>query len=164
MNQTAGGAKKKPVLVWIHGGGFTEGGHREGLYGPDFLLQEDVVVVAVQYRLGIFGFLNLGEGNYTGNMGLKDQRLALKWIYNNIENFDGNKSEILLFGESAGEFYFQFPKFVHKVYTTNCRWRINYISFAERRVTKVFFTSDGHERIGVQLLCVHHTRSQKEIR
>ncbi|XP_037033649.1 venom carboxylesterase-6-like [Bradysia coprophila] len=98
----AGGAEKKPVLFWVHGGGFTEGGHREALYGPDFLLAEDVVVVAVQYRLGIFGFLNLGEGNYTGNMGLKDQQLALKWVYFNIENFSGNKREILLFGESAG--------------------------------------------------------------
>lgn len=73
------------------------------MYGPDFLLLEDVVLVAIQYRLGIFGFLNLGVEPYTGNMGLKDQQLALKWIYNNIEHFSGNKSEILLFGESAGK-------------------------------------------------------------
>lgn len=83
--------------------GFTEGGHREGLYGPDFLLAEDNIVVAIQYRLGLFGFLNLGYGNYSGNMGLKDQQMALKYIYENIEEFSGNKSEILLFGESAGE-------------------------------------------------------------
>ena len=57
----------------------------------------------IQYRVGIFGFLNLGYGEYTGNMGLKDQQLALKWIYENIENFSGNKNEILLIGQSAGK-------------------------------------------------------------
>lgn len=71
-------------------------------FGPDFLLSEDNIVVTMQYRVGIFGFLNLGFGEYTGNMGLKDQQLALKWVYENIESFSGNKDEILLFGESAG--------------------------------------------------------------
>lgn len=74
------------------------------LYGPDFLLSEDNVVVILEYRVGIFGFLNLGFDEYTGNMGLKDQQLALKWIYANIEMFSGKKDEILLFGESAGKF------------------------------------------------------------
>lgn len=76
------------------------------MYGPDFLLSEDSIVVTLNYRLGIFGFLNLDFGVYTGNMGLKDQQLALKWIYDNIENFSGKKDEILLFGESAGELFF----------------------------------------------------------
>lgn len=56
----------------------------------------------MQYRLGVLGFLNLGYGEYAGNMGLKDQQLALKWIHENIELFSGNKSEILLFRKSAG--------------------------------------------------------------
>lgn len=73
------------------------------IYGPDFLLSQDSIVVTLQYRLGIFGFLNLEFGEYTGNMGLKDQQLAIKWIFNNIENFSGRKDEILLFGQSAGE-------------------------------------------------------------
>lgn len=102
--ESANGIKQKTVLVWVHGGGFTSGDSTDTLYGPDFLLSQDNVVVTIQYRLGIFGFLNLGNAEYSGNMGLKDQQLALKWIYGNIENFSGNKSEILLFGESAGEF------------------------------------------------------------
>lgn len=105
FSSEASGSKNKTVLFWIHGGGYTEGGHREGLYGPDFLLSEDNVVVAVQYRLGIFGFMSLGFVPYTGNMGLKDQRLALQWVHENIENFSGNKDEVLVFGESAGKIY-----------------------------------------------------------
>ena len=71
-------------------------------YGPDFLLTADNILVVMQYRVSIFGFLNLGHGEYTGNMGLKDQQMALKWIFENIQNFSGNKSEILLFGQSTG--------------------------------------------------------------
>lgn len=97
-----GGKEIKSVLVWIHGGGFTNGNATDAWYGPDFLLSEDNIVVTLQYRVGIFGFLNLGTPEYSGNMGLKDQQLALKWIYQNIAHFSGNKNEILLFGESAG--------------------------------------------------------------
>lgn len=99
----ANGAEKKTVLVWIHGGFYIGGEPTDLVYGPDFLLSADNIVVTVHYRLGIFGFLNLGFGEYTGNMGLKDQQLALKWVYENIEKFSGNKNEILLFGVSAGK-------------------------------------------------------------
>lgn len=98
----AGSSKNKTVLVYIHGGGFRRGGADYLFYGPDFLLSQNNILVTISYRLGIFGFLNLGFGEYTGNMGLKDQQLAMKWIYENIEQFSGNKDEILLFGESAG--------------------------------------------------------------
>lgn len=73
------------------------------LYGPDFLMSQDNILVVMQYRVGIFGFLNLAHGEYTGNMGLKDVQMALKWIYENIENFSGNKHEIMLFGPSSGK-------------------------------------------------------------
>lgn len=56
----------------------------------------------------MFGFMNLGVGEYTGNMGLKDQQQAMKWTYENIEKFSGNKNKIMLFGHSAGEFLFNF--------------------------------------------------------
>lgn len=78
------------------------------IYGPDFLLSEDNILVTIQYRVGIFGFLNLGLDEYSGNMGLKDQQLAIKWVFDNIEHFSGNKNEILLFGQSAGAFRFVF--------------------------------------------------------
>lgn len=96
------GAKKKSVLTWIHGGGFGIGDGSDTLHGPDFLLSHDNIVVTFQYRLGIFGFLNLGTDEYSGNMGLKDQLLALKWVHENIEHFSGNRNEIMIFGESAG--------------------------------------------------------------
>lgn len=72
------------------------------LLAPDFLLSQDNIVVQLEYRVLLFGFLNLGFGEYTGNMGVKDQQLGLKWIYENIENFSGKKDEIMLFGGSAG--------------------------------------------------------------
>lgn len=90
--------------MYIHGGGFSFSDAGDDLYGPDFLIDHDNVLVKIQYRVGIFGFLNLGLRSYSGNMGLKDQQLALKWIHENIENFSGNNNEILLFGESAGKF------------------------------------------------------------
>lgn len=75
------------------------------LLGPDFFLSQDNVVVHVEYRVQMFGFLNLGFGEYTGNMALKDQQLALKWVYRNIENFSGKKDEIMIFGASTGELF-----------------------------------------------------------
>lgn len=93
-------------MVWIHGGGFTDGSGDDTIYGPDFMVEADTILVTMNYRLGIFGFMNLGFGEYTGNMGMKDQQMALKWIYENIEHFSGNKHEILLGGISAGELNF----------------------------------------------------------
>lgn len=94
-------------MVFIAGGGFP--GHDvSGAYAPpDFLLSEDNIVVTLSFRLGIFGFLNLDYGEYTGNMGLKDQQMGLKWVYENIDNFSGNKNEILLLGQSKGKGFFE---------------------------------------------------------
>lgn len=102
MQSKDGGSEKKPVLIFFHGGEWVNGDASDLFYGPDFLLSQDNVVVTVQYRLGIFGLLSLGSGEYTGNMALKDQQLALKWVWNNIENFAGDKQKTLIFGESAG--------------------------------------------------------------
>lgn len=70
--------------------------------GPEIMLDEDIVLVTMNYRLGPFGFLSLDTAEYPGNMGLKDQLLALKWAIENVEHFGGDKSRITLFGQSAG--------------------------------------------------------------
>uniref|UniRef100_W8B8I9 carboxylesterase n=1 Tax=Ceratitis capitata TaxID=7213 RepID=W8B8I9_CERCA len=89
-----------PVMVWIHGGGFLFGSSQNTL--PLSLISEDVIVVTLNYRLGAWGFLCLPEEGIWGNAGLKDQRLALQWVHDNIAQFNGDPNNITLFGESAG--------------------------------------------------------------
>lgn len=91
-----------PVMVWIHGGGFSLGSGNSKKYGPDFLVSEGIVVVTINYRLGIFGFLNEGISDAPGNVGLKDQLMALRWIKNEIHRFGGNPHMVTISGQSAG--------------------------------------------------------------
>ncbi len=99
---------RRPVMVWIHGGGFTNGAGSEPLYdGARLAKRGDVVVVTLNYRLGAFGFLYLGElggAEYaqSGNLGLLDQVAALEWVRDNIAAFGGDPGNITVFGESAG--------------------------------------------------------------
>ncbi|MFZ0666873.1 MAG: carboxylesterase family protein [Acidimicrobiales bacterium] len=97
----------RPVLVWIHGGGFTSGSGSSFLYRGDRLSRKgDVVVVTLNYRLGALGFLahpSLAEsGGQWGNWGLFDQLAALEWVRDNIAYFGGNPENVTVFGESAG--------------------------------------------------------------
>ena len=92
----------KPVMVWIHGGGFQLGASTTDFYGPDFLIDEDVVIVSINYRLGVLGFLSTGDDVIPGNMGMWDQVLALKWVRKNIKAFGGDPDNVTIFGESAG--------------------------------------------------------------
>ncbi|XP_072386354.1 juvenile hormone esterase-like [Diabrotica undecimpunctata] len=93
---------KLPVVVWIYGGAFFEGSADFDDHRPDFLLNEDVIVAAVQYRLGFLGFMSLGDTVAPGNNGIKDQILGLKWIKENIKNFGGDPDKITIWGQSAG--------------------------------------------------------------
>ncbi|KAF2765364.1 alpha/beta-hydrolase [Teratosphaeria nubilosa] len=100
-NKPQSGAAKKPVLVWIHGGGFNVGGTNGPAYGGQFIVDtEDVVFVNFNYRLNIFGFP--GAYDMVKNVGLLDQRLAVEWVRDNIAAFGGDSSRIILFGQSAG--------------------------------------------------------------
>ncbi|KAK4880590.1 hypothetical protein RN001_008736 [Aquatica leii] len=90
-----------PVMFFIHGGGLTSGDATT--YTPDILIDYDVILVTINYRLGALGFLvTLKDGVISGNNGLKDQNLALKWVKNNIVHFGGNPDNIVVFGHSAG--------------------------------------------------------------
>jgi para-nitrobenzyl esterase len=100
-------APKLPVMVWIHGGGFYSGAG--AAYGPERLAtQGDVIVVTINYRLGVFGFLThpaLDGGQakqLSGNFGLEDQQAALRWVRRNAAAFGGDPSNVTIFGESAG--------------------------------------------------------------
>ncbi|XP_065369329.1 carboxylic ester hydrolase-like [Calliphora vicina] len=95
-------SKSLPVMVWIHGGGFWFGNGNSDYHLPLSLLQEDVIVVTLNYRLGALGFLCLPEEGIWGNAGLKDQRLALQWVQENIQTFNGDSDNVTLFGESSG--------------------------------------------------------------
>ncbi|KAK4880302.1 hypothetical protein RN001_008448 [Aquatica leii] len=94
--------KKLPVMVYIFFGGFFAGSGRSDYAGPEYLLDEDVVLVSINYRLGVLGFLSLGNDDAAGNWGMKDQVFALKWIQENIAAFGGDKNRVTLFGSSAG--------------------------------------------------------------
>lgn len=90
-----------PVMVFIHGGGLVTGG--ASLFeGSALSVYEDVVVVTVQYRLGILGFFSKGDEKVPGNFGVLDQVAALRWVQENIRNFDGDPGSVTIFGQSAG--------------------------------------------------------------
>lgn len=91
-----------PVMVWIHGGGFICGSGTSDLYGPEFLIKKDVVLVTFNYRLEVLGFLCLNTKEIPGNAGMKDQVAALRWVQKNIKYFGGDPSNVTIFGESAG--------------------------------------------------------------
>ncbi|XP_034541559.1 uncharacterized protein ces2b isoform X2 [Notolabrus celidotus] len=92
---------KLPVMVWIHGGGFTVGS--ASIYdGSALAAYQDVVVVLIQYRLGLLGHLSTGDEHMSGNFGLLDQVQALRWIKQHIHSFGGDPDLVTIFGESAG--------------------------------------------------------------
>ncbi|XP_062033238.1 cocaine esterase-like [Lepus europaeus] len=90
-----------PVMVWIHGGALFIG--LASMYDGSVLAAfEDVVVVTIQYRLGVLGFFSTGDQHATGNWGYLDQVAALSWVQQNIAHFGGNPGQVTIFGESAG--------------------------------------------------------------
>ncbi|MGY3466752.1 carboxylesterase type B [Bradyrhizobium sp. LM6.11] len=97
--------EKRPVMVWIHGGGFQFGSSANPATDGGALAAKGVVVVSFNYRLGIFGFYahpDLDTEAPSGNYGLQDQLMALRWVKANIAGFGGDPDNVTLFGESAG--------------------------------------------------------------
>ncbi|KAM4619456.1 carboxylesterase 3 isoform 2-T2 [Polymixia lowei] len=92
---------KLPVMVWIHGGGLSIGAASQ-YDGAPLAAYENMVVVLIQYRLGILGFLSTGDEHAQGNWGFLDQIAALKWVQENIEAFGGDPQSVTVAGESAG--------------------------------------------------------------
>lgn len=98
---SAGVAQKYPVMVYIHGGEFIHGA--SNTFPPHVMVSfYKVVVVTFNYRLGALGYLSTGDENSPGNFGALDQAMAIKWVYDNIEFFNGDRESITLFGPGAG--------------------------------------------------------------
>ncbi len=100
---------KLPVMFWIHGGGYSGGSASEPRHNGDFLPTKGVVLVTINYRLGVMGFLATSEmakdaNGTAGNYGLLDMVAALKWVKANIAQFGGDPDNVTIFGESAGSF------------------------------------------------------------
>jgi para-nitrobenzyl esterase len=98
---------KRPVMVWFHGGGYV-GGQGGDFDGRPFARDHDAIVVTVNYRLGVFGFLAAkalsatADSETSGNYGIQDQRAALEWVKENIAAFGGDPKRVTIAGESAG--------------------------------------------------------------
>ncbi|MDR3774143.1 MAG: carboxylesterase family protein [Terracidiphilus sp.] len=104
---TSSKKSKLPVMFWIHGGGYSGGASSEPRHNGDFLPLKGVVLVTVNYRLGVFGFLATSDlakeaGGVAGNYGLLDMVSGLEWVKANIANFGGDPGNVTIFGESAG--------------------------------------------------------------
>jgi para-nitrobenzyl esterase len=100
---------KLPVMFWIHGGGYAGGASSEPRHNGDFLPTKGVVLVTMNYRLGVFGFLATADmakeaNGAAGNYGLLDMVAALQWVKANINKFGGDPENVTIFGESAGSF------------------------------------------------------------
>ncbi|HEY4327062.1 MAG TPA: carboxylesterase family protein [Mucilaginibacter sp.] len=101
-------AEKKPVFVWIYGGGFTSGGAGVPIYDGEAMAKKGIIFVSINYRVGVFGFMAHPEltkespDHASGNYGLLDQLAALKWIRKNIAAFGGDPGNVTIAGQSAG--------------------------------------------------------------
>lgn len=89
-------------MFWVHGGSFTSGSGDAWWFGPNLLVNEDIVVITFNYRLGILGHLATGDSASQGNYAMKDMVEALKWTRKNAHVFGGNPEQITIFGESSG--------------------------------------------------------------
>ncbi|KAJ9576697.1 hypothetical protein L9F63_025409, partial [Diploptera punctata] len=91
-----------PVILYIHGGKFSVGSGVSFISGPTYLMNRRIIVVTINYRLGVMGFLSTGDSVAPGNYGMKDQVQAMRWVRDNIAEFGGDPDKVTLQGQSAG--------------------------------------------------------------
>ncbi|ODN01309.1 Venom carboxylesterase-6 [Orchesella cincta] len=92
--------RKYPTVIYIHGGGFLTGSGND--FGPAYLLQRNQILVTINFRLGVLGFMSTMDAASPGNYGLKDQALSIKWVFDNIKAFGGDPGRITLLGHGSG--------------------------------------------------------------
>jgi carboxylesterase type B len=94
-----------PIVVFFHGGSFISGSGSDDVYDPFvFVGTTNVIIITVNFRLGVFGSLYLSESDANGNQALLDQHLALKWIHDNAYYFKGDNSKVTLMGHGTGAY------------------------------------------------------------
>ncbi|KAH0551917.1 esterase FE4-like [Cotesia glomerata] len=96
------GSAPRPVVVFFHPGGFWSRSGQSYIYGPEYLLDEDIILVTCNYRIGALGFFSTGDSLAPGNLGLKDQVEVLRFIQKNIRSFNGDPNSVTITGQSAG--------------------------------------------------------------
>lgn len=152
--------KRRPVIVFLHGGGFLLGGaNHPTMHGTQFAHRGDVVFVSVQYRLSVLGWLDLEglggpEYKHSKNAGLLDQLLALRWVQQNIAAFGGDPGNVTLMGESAGSISAtsmmlmpEARKLFHKVIAESAIFAVNRTPARATKVTQEFLDETGAKNL-----------------
>ncbi|XP_076683873.1 esterase FE4-like [Andrena cerasifolii] len=102
LSEKCSGDSKLPVMVFIHGGKYMIGSSDSRLYSPEYLMDQNIILVTINYRLNVMGFFSTANGVTPGNYGVKDALMALRWIHENIGAFQGDPNSVTLWGHSAG--------------------------------------------------------------
>ncbi|XP_065077764.1 esterase B1-like [Ochlerotatus camptorhynchus] len=131
-----------PVMIFIHGGGYIYGSALTFMHDPVHLVQEGVIVVVMNYRLGPFGFLSLPSMGVAGNAGLKDQAMAFKWVKENINLFGGDPGNVTIYGNSAGSW----STYLHYLSVNSRKYFNRAICQSGIVCTKSFFQTDPEQK------------------
>ncbi|XP_043523966.1 venom carboxylesterase-6-like [Frieseomelitta varia] len=163
-----------PVMIWLHGGGWVTGAGHSEFYHPKFLLDHDVVLVTVNYRLGPLGFLSTEDTTCPGNNGLKDQTMAFRWVHENIAAFGGDPNRVTIFGESAGgssvHYHMMsdlskglFHRAISQSGTGHCPWALTRPGSASKQAAKMAKLLDCPSKNSKQLLACLRTKDAVDI-